>query len=97
MGFSPAVTSGGYSLVVVSGLLTAVASLVTVHGLQGMQAAAAVARGLRSRSFHALELRSMVVVPQLRCFRASGIFPDQDLKLCLMNRQADLFFFFLTI
>ena len=94
MGFSLAVTSGGYSLVVVSGLLTAAASLVAVHGLQGMQASAAVARGLRSCSFHALEHRSMVVVPQLRCSRACGIFPDQGLKLCLMNRQADLFFFF---
>ena len=70
MGFSLAVTSGGYSLVVVSGLLTAAASLVAVHGLQGMQASAAVARGLRSCSFHALEHRSMVVVPQLRCSRA---------------------------
>ena len=32
-GFSPVVESGSYSLVVVCGLLTAVASLVMEHGL----------------------------------------------------------------
>ena len=93
-GSSPVAASGDYSLVAVCRLFIVVASPVAEHGLQGMQASAAVARGLRSCSFHALEHRSMVVVPQLRCSRACGIFPDQGLKLCLMNRQADLFFFF---
>ena len=43
----------GFSLAVVSGLLIAVASLVAVPGLEGMQASAAVARGLNSCSFRA--------------------------------------------
>ena len=37
MGFSLVSGTGGYSLAAVSGLLTAVASLIAEHGLQGMQ------------------------------------------------------------
>ena len=44
-GLSLAVASGGYS-VVVRRLLTALASLVAEHGLQGLQASAVVAHGL---------------------------------------------------
>ena len=47
-GFSPAAASGGYSLVEVRGLLTAVSSLAVEHGLWGTPASAAAARGLRS-------------------------------------------------
>ena len=47
----------GLSLVVVLGLLIAVASLAAVHGLQGMQAAVAVAFVLSSCSSWALEHR----------------------------------------
>ena len=54
MDFSLVGVSGGYSLVVVLGLL-AVASLIVDHGLQGARASVVVARGLSSRSFWALE------------------------------------------
>ena len=40
-GFSPAATSRGYSLVAVHGLLTAAASLIAEHGLQGTGSMAA--------------------------------------------------------
>ena len=44
--FSPVVASGGFSLVVMQGLLFAVASLVAEHGLLSLQTS--VALGLRS-------------------------------------------------
>ena len=46
MGFSLVVARRGYSLAVVCGLLTAVASLVAGHGLQGAWASVVVALGL---------------------------------------------------
>jgi len=46
--FSLVVERGGYSLVVVHGLLSAVASLVVEHGLWVAQASVAVAHGLSS-------------------------------------------------
>ena len=45
-GFSPAVASGGYSLVSVHGLLIVVASLVVEHRLQDMWASVVAAHGL---------------------------------------------------
>ena len=45
---SPVVVSSGYSLVGVSGLLVAVASLVVEHGLGGIQASVVAAHGLSS-------------------------------------------------
>ena len=45
-GFSLVVASGGYSLVVVLGLLIVVASLVAEHGLWGSWASAVGAQGL---------------------------------------------------
>ena len=45
-GLSLVVVSRGYSLVAVCGLLTALASLVAEHGLQGAQASAAMVPGL---------------------------------------------------
>ena len=46
-----------FSLVVVSGLLIAVASLIAENGLQGMWASVGAARGLSSGSSPATELR----------------------------------------
>ena len=57
MGFSLVAVSGGYSLAVVCGLLTAVVSLVAEHGLQGAGASVLVARDLRSCGSQALEHR----------------------------------------
>ena len=56
-GFSPVAASRGYSLVAVPGLLSALASLVAEHRLQGMQAPGVVAQGLSSRGSWALEHR----------------------------------------
>ena len=55
VGFSLAVTSGGYPLPVLCRLLTAVASLVAENGLQRARASAVVARGPSSCSSQALE------------------------------------------
>ena len=55
MGFSLVAASGGYSLVVVHGLLIVVASFVMEHGLQGMQASVVEVPGLHSCSSQALE------------------------------------------
>ena len=56
MGFSPAVRRG-CSLAVVQGLLTAVASLVPEHRLEGAQASVLSARGLTSCDSQAPEHR----------------------------------------
>ena len=56
-GFSLAVVSGGYSLVVVSRLLTVLASLVAEHGLEGSWASVAVAHRLSSCNSWTLEHR----------------------------------------
>ena len=56
MDFSLVAASGGYPVVVMHGL-TAVASLVAEHRLQGMWASGAVAGGLRSCSSQAFEHR----------------------------------------
>lgn len=53
-GFSLAVVSRGYAIVVVSGLLTVVACLFTVHGLQGTWASLLAACGLSSCGSQAL-------------------------------------------
>ena len=47
-GLSLAVAAGGYSLLGVHGLLTAVPSLVAEHGLEGLQASVVVALRLWS-------------------------------------------------
>ena len=66
-GLSPVPASGGYSAAAL-GPLIAVAS-VAERGLW--------ARGLRSRSTWALELRLSSWVHRLICSVARGIFPDQ--------------------
>ena len=49
-GLSLVVVSGGYSLVAVSRLLTAVGSLVVKHGLLGVWASAVAVSGSRARA-----------------------------------------------
>ena len=56
-GFSLVALSGGYSLVVMLGLLIAVASLVAEHGLSGARTSVVVAHGLNEFRFLALEHR----------------------------------------
>ena len=72
-GFALVAESGGYSVVVAHGLLTAVASLVE-HRLQDAQASVAVPLGLQSSG-------SVVVVHRLICSMAHGVFPDQGSNL----------------
>ena len=50
VGFSLVAANGGYSLVVMCGLLIVVASLVVEHGLQGMQASVDVLPGSRAQA-----------------------------------------------
>ena len=69
-----------YSLVVMCGLLFAVAALVE-HGLKGMWASGAAAHGLQSAG-------SVAVVHGLSCSMARGIFPDQELSQCYLHCQA---------
>ena len=57
MGFCLVVESGAYSLDAACGLLTAVASLVAEHGLQGTGASGVRACGLSCCGFPALEYR----------------------------------------
>ena len=47
-GFSPVAASRGYSLVVVGGLLSVVASLIMEQGLQGVQTSEVAAHGFSS-------------------------------------------------
>ena len=72
----------GYSLVAVHGLLLAVASLVAEHGLQDTQVSVVAAPGVQSTG-------SVVVVLELSCSAACGIFPDQESNPCLLHWQAD--------
>ena len=76
-GFSRVAASGGGSLVVMSGLLIAVASSVVERGLQ--------ACGLQQFQ----HMGSVVAAPGLNCSMTRGILPDQGLKLRLLHWQAD--------
>ena len=73
--------SWSYSLVVVFGLLIALASLVR-HRLQGAWASVTAAPRFQSTG-------SVVVALRLSCSVAYGIFPDQGSNLCLLHWQAD--------
>ena len=73
---------GGYSLVVVLGLLMKVTSLVLEHGIQGVQSSVVLACGLSHCSPWALERR-------LNCPEAWGIFLDQGSNPCVLPWQAD--------
>jgi len=57
---------------------SAQASLVAVHGLQGTLASVAAALGLWTTG-------SVVVARGVSCSMACGIFPDQELNLCLLH------------
>ena len=72
--------SGGYSLVEVRELPSAVASLIVELGLKGVWASVAVMHGLNSCGSQALENR-LNVVHWLSCSTACGIFPDQGLNM----------------
>ena len=72
----------GLLLVEVRGLLTAVASLVTEHGLWGTQASVVVTPELCTTD-------SIVVAQGLSCSSACGIFLAQRSNPCLLHWQAD--------
>ena len=69
-------------LIVVSGLLIAVASLVVEHRLQRARASVVVAPGLQSSG-------SIVAAHGLSCSMTCGIFLVQGLKPCLLHWQED--------
>ena len=69
LGFSLAVASRRYSLVVVHGLLNAVASLVSEHGLQDAWVSVVAAPGLWSTG-------TVVVAHRLSCSLASSRIRD---------------------
>ena len=77
--------SGGYSLVVVHGLLIALASLVAEHGLWGTWASVAVSYRLSSCGSQSLECSSVVVADRLSCPKTYGIFPHQGSHLCPLH------------
>ena len=77
--------SGGYPVVVLRGLLIAVASLVGSR----VQALVVVARGSVLVAPGLWSTHSVVVVHRLSCCAACGIFADQGLNLCLLHWQAD--------
>ena len=74
----------GLLIVVVCGLLIAVASLIAEHGFQQLWHAGSVvvAHGLQSAG-------SVVVVRGLSCSAACGMFPDQGSNPCPLHWQAD--------
>ena len=76
------VASGGYFLVEVHGLLTAVASLAAEHKLWVSQASVAVAHGLWGTG-------TIAVVHGLSCSAPRGIFLDQGWNLRLLYWQAN--------
>ena len=91
-GCSLVAVNGGYSLVVVCGLLVAVALLVAERRLQGVRASVVSACGLGSWGSWALRDRlsscGAVGAHGLSCSVACGIFPDQGLNLCFLHWQA---------
>ena len=99
LGFFLVVTSRELLFVAIRGLLIAVASLAAEHGPQGMWASVAVAYGLSSCGFQALNRGPIVVTHGLSCLLCSifpdagkkicGVFPDQGLNLCLLDQQVD--------
>ena len=73
--------SGGYSLVVVHGLLIAVASLLGSMGSRELS--------LSSCGSRLLKAGSMIVVRRLICSKAHGIYLEQGSSLYLLHQQAD--------
>ena len=68
--------------VAVLGLLTVVASLISVHGPWGIWALVVAIPGLQSTG-------SIVVAHGLNCSVACGIFPDQGSNPCFLHSLAD--------
>ena len=84
MGFSLVVESKGYSPIGLPGLLSAVASLIVEHGLEGPQASVVTACGLTSCGSWSLE--PTVVEHGLICSMTRGIFLRQGLISCSGRR-----------
>ena len=73
--------------------------LIAEHGLKSVRISVAVAYGLSSCGFQALNRGPIVVTHGLSCLLCSifpdagkkicGVFPDQGLNLCLLDQQAD--------
>ena len=80
-GFS-LVASGSSSLAAVHGFLIVVASLAAEPRRQGARASVVAAPGLQSTA-------SIVVLQELSCSTACGIFLGQASDPCLLHRQAD--------
>ena len=88
-GLSPVEEGGGYSLAAVLGFLTAAACLAAEHGLQCVQASAAVRQGLSSWVLWLQNRGSIVMVHGLSRSTACEIFPDLGLNPYLLNWQVD--------
>ena len=80
LGFSLVAARKGSSLAAALGLLVVVASLVVEHRPLHARASVAVARGLSSRSFRAMEQKLLVVPQWLSRPAACGIFLNQGLN-----------------
>ena len=80
LGFSLVAARRDSSLAAAHGLLVVVASLVVEHRPLHAQASVAVARGLSSRSFRAMEQKLLVVPQWLSRLAACGIFLNQGLN-----------------
>ena len=89
VGFSLPEATGGYSLVVVHGLLITLVSLVAEHGLSGVWALVAVAHGLTSCGSWALEYRLNSCGVQSKLLHSSWDFPEQGSNLCLLHWWVD--------
>ena len=72
----------GYSLVVVCGLLIAVASLVTEHRLQSSWASVVLDSGAQAKYIS-------LWGTQAQFLRGTWIFPEQGLNPCLLRCQVD--------
>ena len=88
-GLSPVEEGGGYSLAAVLGFLTAAACLAAEHGLQCVQASAAVRQGLSSWVLWFQNRGSIVMVHGLSYSAACGIFLPQVSNPCLLHWQED--------
>ena len=83
--FSLIVVTWGYSLLVVHGLLTAVACLAVEHGLHGVLASVVVAHVLSSCRVQALKHRLNSCEHRLSCSTVCEILLDQGSNLGLLR------------
>ena len=88
-GFSLLATSGGYSVLGVSGLLAAVASLVVEPGLRACGFQQLWHVGSVVAAPRLLSIDSIIVAHGLSSCSASGIFLDQGSSPCLLHWQVD--------